>query len=226
MNVIWDVYLDDDNNDSDNEVFHSQEVNFALMTMVEDISSGMDVETIIISKNIIDPITIEFLRKIAELKRPEIQQSTMMCEQSTIQASLKQPSSNSQEEGVKVAPLTSILEVVKESTMAFSTSTVLEEQLVSPPKVNYFANIPSDSDESDDEFDSYTISCPSNSSNIYLSHTRTLVHFGSSSNILKVRIIELKKMVNIYQSNMNEFERTKNESSKCKSENVILNVQI
>jgi hypothetical protein len=127
MNVIWDVYLDDDNNDSDNEVFHSQEVNFALMTMVEDISSGMDVETIIISKNITDPITIEFLRKIAELKRPEIQQSTMMCEQSTIQASLKQPSSNSQEEGVKVAPLTSILEVVKESTMAFSTSTVLEE---------------------------------------------------------------------------------------------------
>jgi hypothetical protein len=226
MNVIWDVYLDDDNNDSDNEVFHSQEVNFALMTMVEDISSGMDVETIIISKNITDPITIEFLRKIAELKRPEIQQSTMMCEQSTIQASLKQPSSNSQEEGVKVAPLTSILEVVKESTMAFSTSTVLEEQLVSPPKVNYFANIPSDSDESDDEFDSYTISCPSNSSNIHLSHTRTLVHFGSSSNILKVRIIELKKMVNIYQSNMNEFERTKNESSKCKSENVILNVQI
>jgi hypothetical protein len=30
------------------------------MPMVEDISSGMDVETIIISKNITDPIIIEF----------------------------------------------------------------------------------------------------------------------------------------------------------------------
>jgi hypothetical protein len=33
-------------------------------------------------------------------------------------------------------------------------------------------------------------------------------------------------MVSIYQSNMDEFERTKNELSKCKSENTILNVQI
>jgi hypothetical protein len=36
------------------------------MTMAWDISSGMDVETIIISKNITDLITIEILRKIAE----------------------------------------------------------------------------------------------------------------------------------------------------------------
>jgi hypothetical protein len=59
-----------------------------------------------------------------------------------------------------------------------------------------------------------------------LSHTRTLVHFESFSNILKTRILELEKMVSIYQSNMDEFKRTKNELSKCNSENAILNVQI
>jgi hypothetical protein len=31
MNVIWDVDSDDDNNDSDNEATHSQEVNFSLI---------------------------------------------------------------------------------------------------------------------------------------------------------------------------------------------------
>jgi hypothetical protein len=112
MNVIWDVDSDDDSNDSDNEVSHSQEASFALMTMVEDISSGMDVETIIISKNITDPITIELLRKIAETKKPKTQQSTMVCEQSTVQASLKQPSLDLLEEEVKVAPSTSTLNVV------------------------------------------------------------------------------------------------------------------
>jgi hypothetical protein len=58
MNIIWDVN-DDDNNDSDNETSQSQELNFALMAMVEDISNGVDVETIIASKNIVDSITIE-----------------------------------------------------------------------------------------------------------------------------------------------------------------------
>jgi hypothetical protein len=150
----------------------------------------------------------------------------MMCEQSTVQASLKQPSSDLQEEEIKVAPSTSMLEVVNRSTVSFSTNMTLDEQVVSSPKVNYFINLPSDSDESDDEFDLCTISYPSNSSNIHLSHTRTLAHFDSSSNILKARILELEKMVSIYQYNMNEFERTKNELSKCKSENTILNVQI
>jgi hypothetical protein len=149
-----------------------------------------------------------------------------MCAQPTVQVSLKQPSLNSQEEGVKVAPPTSTLEIVKESTVSFSTRMTFEEQLVSPPKVNYFVNLPSDSDKSDDEFDSYTISCPSNSSNVPLSHSRTLAHFESSFNILKARILELEKMVSIYQSNMDEFERTKSELSKYKGENVILNVQI
>jgi hypothetical protein len=226
MNFICDIDSDDDNNDSDNEVSHSQEANFTLMAMMEDISSGIDVETIIISKNITDPITIEFLRKIAESKKLKTQQSTMMCEQSTVQTSIKQPSSNLQEEEIKVAPSTSTLEVVNGSTMSFSISTTLEEQLVSSSKVNYFANLLSDSDESDDEFDLYIISFPSNFSNIHLSHTMTLTHFESSSNILKVRILELEKMVSIYQSNMDEFERTKNELSKCKSDNAILNVQI
>jgi hypothetical protein len=119
--------LDDDNNDSVNKASHSQEANFALMAMVEDISSGMDVETIIISKNITDPITIELLRKIAESKKPKTQQSTMMCEQSTVQVSLKQPSSNLQEEEVNVVHSTSTLEVDNGPTVSFSTNTTLEE---------------------------------------------------------------------------------------------------
>jgi hypothetical protein len=224
MNVIWDVDSDDNNNDSDNETSYSQEVNFALMTMVEDISSDMDVKTIIISKNITDHITIKVLRKIAESKKPKTQISTMVCAQLTVQVSLKQLSSSSQEEGVKVAPPTSTLEVVKESTVYFSISMTLEEQLVSLSKVNYFTNLLSDSDESDYEFDPYTISCSSNSSNVYLSHSRILTHFESSSNILKAMIHEIEKMVSIYQSNMDKFERTKSELSKYKGENVILNV--
>jgi hypothetical protein len=39
MNIIWEVDSDDDNNDSDNEVSQSQELNFALMIMIEDILS-------------------------------------------------------------------------------------------------------------------------------------------------------------------------------------------
>jgi hypothetical protein len=118
------------------------------------------------------------------------------------------------------------LEVIKEPTVLFSTSTTLEEQLISPLKVNYFVNLPSDSDESDDDFDPYTISCPSNSSDVHLSHSRTLVHFESSSNILKVRILNLEKVISIYLSNMDEFERTKSELLKYNDENTILNVQI
>jgi hypothetical protein len=69
LNAIWNVDLDDDNKDSDNKASHSQEANFALMAMVEDISCGMDMETII----------MELLRKIAELKKAKTQSSTMMC---------------------------------------------------------------------------------------------------------------------------------------------------
>jgi hypothetical protein len=61
---------------------------------------------------------------------------------------------------------------------------------------------------------------------IFLPHFRTLVHFDSSTIILKVRVLELEKMISIYQTNMGELERIKLELSKCKSENVILNVQI
>jgi hypothetical protein len=226
MNAIWDVDSDNDNNDSDNEASYSQEANFAFMAMVEDISSCMDVETIIISKNITDPITIKFLRKIAKSKKLKTQSSTMMYAQPTVQASLKQPSPSSQEEEVNAVPSTSTLEVVNEPIVSFSTSTTLEEQLVSPPKVNYFANLPSDSDELDDEFDPYTISCPRNSIVVHLSHSRTLVHFESSSNILKTRILKLEKIISIYQSNIDEFERTKNELSKYKGKNIILNVRI
>jgi hypothetical protein len=36
MNIIWYMDSDNDNNDSNNESFQSQEINFALMTIVED----------------------------------------------------------------------------------------------------------------------------------------------------------------------------------------------
>jgi hypothetical protein len=47
-------------------------INFALIARVEDLSNGMDVETIIAAKNITDLITIEILHKIAESKKPKI----------------------------------------------------------------------------------------------------------------------------------------------------------
>jgi hypothetical protein len=52
----------------------------------------------------------------------------------------------------------------------------------------------------------------------------TLTHFDSSTNILKVRILELEKIINIYQTNISELKRMKLELSKCKDENPILNV--
>jgi hypothetical protein len=160
------------------------------MAMVEDISSGMDVETIIISKNITDPITIEFLRKINESKKSKTQSSTMMCAQPTVMTSLKQPSPSSHEEVIKVASPTSTLDVIKEPMapspiepmVSSSTSTTLEVQ--SPPKVNYFTNLPSDRDEFN----------PYNSIDNSLPHSRIIAYFDSSINILKTKILELEKM--------------------------------
>jgi hypothetical protein len=89
-----------------------------------------------------------------------------------------------------------------------SISTTLELQSLS--KINYFANLSSDSNESDDEFDQYTISYPTNFViNESLPHFRTLSCFDSSIIILKVRILELEKIINIYQSNMDELKKKK-----------------
>jgi hypothetical protein len=101
----------------------------------------------------------------------------MVCTQATTFIYLKQPAPSSKKEVIKVAPPTSILEVVKEliltsstimtpapslltNVVSSSTSTPLEVH--SPPKINYFVNLPSDSNELDDEFDPYTIFYPSN----------------------------------------------------------------
>jgi hypothetical protein len=126
---------------------------------------------------------------------------------------------------IKVALPTLTLKVIKEPNFTSSTimasppplpinvtsssiSTNLELQY--PPKINYFANLPSDSDESDDEFDSYTISYLSNIIvNELLSYSRTLTYFDSSTIILKARLIELEKIISIYQTNMDELERIK-----------------
>jgi hypothetical protein len=50
MNVIWYIDSDESNNDSDNKSSQSQEINFAIMKMVEDISNSIDVKTIIAIK--------------------------------------------------------------------------------------------------------------------------------------------------------------------------------
>jgi hypothetical protein len=225
MNVIWDVDSDDDNNDFDNKTSQSKEINFTLLIMVDDISNDMDVETIITIKNINDPITIEILCKIIQFKKPKTQSSTMMCVQTTIPISLKQTSSpKSHEKVIKVALPTSTLEDIKKSNFtnsiimappppfltnmtSSSTSTNLEVQFSS--KINYFVNLPTDSDESDDEFDLFTISYPSNLvNNKSLSHFRTLAHFDSSTIIFKTRVLEVKKIISIYQINMGELDRT------------------
>jgi hypothetical protein len=212
------------------------------MTMMEDISSGMDVETIIVNKNIIDSITIEIIHKIVESKKSETQSTTMVSTQATTSISLKQPTTSSHEEVIKVAPPKSILKVIKESTltsftimalfsslptnvMSFSTNIPLEVH--SSSKINYFANLPIDCDDSNDEFDPYIILYQSNFIvNEFIPHFRSLTCFDSSTIILKIRVLKLKKMINIYQSNMDELERTKLKLSKCKGENIILNVQI
>jgi hypothetical protein len=102
------------------------------MAMVEDISNGMDMETINSSKNITDPITIELFRKIAKSKKSKIQSSIMMCAQATTSTSLKQPFSSSHEEVIKVVPQTPTLDVVKEPMVHPSMEPPSMEQMVHP----------------------------------------------------------------------------------------------
>jgi hypothetical protein len=148
-----------------------------------------------------------------------------MCTQATIPTSLKQPSPKSYEEVIKVALPTSILEVIKEPNFTNSTimvppsplptnmvsssiSTNLEVQY--SPNINYFANLTSDSDKSDDEFDQFTIPYLTNLIvHESLPHFRILTYFDSSITIVKARVLELEKMISIYQTNMGKFERTK-----------------
>jgi hypothetical protein len=147
------------------------------MAIVDNLSNGMDVETIITTKNITDPITIEFLRKIAESKRLKTQPTTMICSKAIIPTSLKQPSLNSHQEVIKVASSISSMEDIKETNPTNSTimapphslptnmaasSINTNLELQSSPKINYFVNLPSDNDKSDDEFDQFAISYPSN----------------------------------------------------------------
>jgi hypothetical protein len=100
--TIWNMNSDDNNNNSDNEVSQSQEINFTLMDMVKDISSGMDIETIIATNNIIDFITIELLRKIIESKKFRTQSSTMMCSQASTSTPFKQPHPSSHKNVINI----------------------------------------------------------------------------------------------------------------------------
>jgi hypothetical protein len=112
-------------------------------------------------------------------------------------------------------------------TNATSSSISITLEVHSSPKINYFAILSSDSDEWDDEFDPYIISYPSNFIvNEFLNHSKVLTYFDSSTKFFKVRILELEKMINIYQYDMDGLKRMKFKLSKYKGENIILNVQI
>jgi hypothetical protein len=84
MNAIWDVDSNDDNIDFDKEATRYQEINFALM-----VSSGMELKTIIVNKNITDSITIKLLRKIVESMKPKTQSITIVCIQTSTSTFLK-----------------------------------------------------------------------------------------------------------------------------------------
>jgi hypothetical protein len=94
-------------------------------------------------------------------------------------------------------------------------------------KLIILPNLLSDSDGSDDEFDSSIISYSSNFIiNESLSNFRFLIYLDSSTKILKDRINEFDKMISNYQTKINEFERTKLELSKYKDVNDILKVKV
>jgi hypothetical protein len=110
MNVSWEVDSDDDNNDFDIETSQFQELNFTLMIMIEDISSGVDRETIIGSKNITDPIIIDILRKIMDTTKGKTQEDNKVST-STSNEIIKPPLLTSTKEVNKVTPPTSSLEI-------------------------------------------------------------------------------------------------------------------
>jgi hypothetical protein len=194
------------------------------MVMVENISNGVDMEIIIISKNIIDPIIIKILRKVIEIKKNKTHEDNKVST-STFIKTINPPLPTSTKEVNKVTPTISSLEVLMipiisssnnnikaptrsssttmappqppSNNMALSSSSTNLEVYFSPI-INYFANIPSDSDELDDEFDSYTIPYPSNFNvNESLPHSKFLAYLDSTK-ILKDKIIENEKMISIY----------------------------
>jgi hypothetical protein len=184
--------------------------------MIKNLSSGMNIKIIITSKNVIDLITIELLRKIAESKKNNIEAISLKSTKTSTSASkeviMSLPPITSKEIN-KVTSLTSSLEVSKVLTVpisnndvralilssftimvphllpstnmtSFSSST--NNEVLTQSKINYFANLLTYSNESDNELDSYTIPYPSIFVvNEFLLHSRSLAHLDSSTKILK-----------------------------------------
>jgi hypothetical protein len=142
----------------------------------------------------------------------------------------------------KLIPSTSSLEIFKEPSQpnssnveplyslsineAPSSSSTTQEVLVQT-KINYFANLFSDSDDFDDEFVPYTILYPSSFIiDETLPNAISCAHLGTSTKILQVRIKELEGIVDHYKTKMDELERAKFELSKYKGENGFLKVKV
>jgi hypothetical protein len=72
MQAMWRAESNNSDTDGSGEFGEDQELNLALMAQVEDVSSLIDIDGIIVSKNILDESTIEFLRNITLSKNKEL----------------------------------------------------------------------------------------------------------------------------------------------------------
>jgi hypothetical protein len=186
------------------------------MIMIEDVSSGVDMETIIKIKNITDSITIEIVKKIIDTKNDKTQE----CNKASTSISIEIIKSRlliSTKEVNKMTPPTSSLEVHMVSIIPSSSNNIrapshscsttmvppfpslinmasfsssINLEIHSSSKINYFGNLSYDCDE----FDPYIIPYSSNFIvSESLPHSRVLVYFDSSTKILKERILEVEK---------------------------------
>jgi hypothetical protein len=74
MQVTWSAESNNSDTDgSSTETGEDQELNLALMVQVEDDPSLTVIDEIIVSKNILDESTIEFLRNITLSKNKELE---------------------------------------------------------------------------------------------------------------------------------------------------------
>jgi hypothetical protein len=125
----------------------------------------MDVEAIIVSKNIMDPFIIVVLRMIAESKKANMQVTTLKSNKVSSSIFIEiinlQPPNLSMKVN-KVTPPISSLEVTKvpsllSTSQDVSSSSCTHHEVFLPFIINYFINLLSDIDESDEEFPLFQI---------------------------------------------------------------------
>jgi hypothetical protein len=125
----------------------------------------MDVEAIIVSKNIMDPFIIVVLRMIAESKKANMQVTTLKSNKVSSSIFIEiinlQPPNLSMKVN-KVTPPISSLEVTKvpslpSTSQDVSSSSCTHHEVLLPFIINYFINLLSDIDELDEEFPLFQI---------------------------------------------------------------------